>query len=182
VEVKGADSVEHKEASLLGFADGEIRALVTKPSIAGHGMNFQRCARVVFVGLSDSFERYYQAIRRTWRFGQDRPVECYVVTADVEGAVVRNIQDKQRKAEAMQDELVQAMADRTAEHLAARGQYETDEASGDGWRMLLGDCVERLGESRTSRSGCRCSRRRSRRCTSTPTRRATWATSVTCAR
>jgi DNA modification methylase len=146
VEVKGADSVEHKEASLLGFADGEIRALVTKPSIAGHGMNFQRCARVVFVGLSDSFERYYQAIRRTWRFGQDRPVECYVVTADVEGAVVRNIQEKQRKAEAMQDELVRAMADRTAEHLAARGQYETDEASGDGWRMLLGDCVERLGE------------------------------------
>jgi DNA modification methylase len=146
VEVKGADSIEHKEASLLGFADSEIRALVTKPSIAGHGMNFQRCARVVFVGLSDSFERYYQAIRRTWRFGQDRPVECYVVTADVEGAVVRNIQDKQRKAEAMQDELVRAMADRTAEHLAARGQYETDEASGDGWRMLLGDCVERLAE------------------------------------
>jgi hypothetical protein len=119
---------------------------VTKPSIAGHGMNFQKCARVVFVGLSDSFERYYQAIRRTWRFGQDRPVECYVVTADVEGAVVRNIESKQRRAEAMQDELVQAMADRTAEHLAARGKYETDEAEGDGWRMLLGDCVERLAD------------------------------------
>jgi DNA modification methylase len=146
IEVKGADTAEHKESALLGFADGEIRALVTKPSIAGHGMNFQKCARVVFVGLSDSFERYYQAIRRTWRFGQDRPVECYVVTADVEGAVVRNIESKQRRAEAMQDELVQAMADRTAEHLAARGKYETDEAEGDGWRMLLGDCVERLAD------------------------------------
>lgn len=146
VEVKGADTAEHKEASLLGFADGNVRALVTKPSIAGHGMNFQRCARVVFVGLSDSFERYYQAIRRSWRFGQTRPVECYVVTADVEGAVVRNIEDKQRRAEQMQDELVQAMADRTAEHLAARGKYETDEATGDGWRMLLGDCVERLAD------------------------------------
>jgi DNA modification methylase len=146
VEVKGADTAEHKEAALLGFADGEIRALVTKPSIAGHGMNFQRCARVVFVGLSDSFERYYQAIRRTWRFGQERPVDCYVVTADVEGAVVRNISDKQRKAEAMQDELVRAMADRTAEHLAARGKYETDDAEGDGWRMMLGDCVERLAD------------------------------------
>jgi DNA modification methylase len=144
IEVRGSDSAEHKETALLGFADGEVRALVTKPSIAGHGMNFQRCARVVFVGLSDSFERYYQAIRRTWRFGQARPVECYVVTADVEGAVVRNIRDKQRRAEAMQDELVHAMADRTAEHLAARGQYEKDEVSGDGWRMLLGDCVERL--------------------------------------
>jgi DNA modification methylase len=153
VEVKGADSAEHKESSLLGFADGEIRALVTKPSIAGHGMNFQRCARVVFVGLSDSFERYYQAIRRSWRFGQLRPVECYVVTADVEGAVVRNIQDKQRKAEAMQDELVRAMADRTAEHLAVRGQYETDEAEGDGWKMYLGDCVERLRDIETESVG-----------------------------
>jgi DNA modification methylase len=146
VEVKGADSVEHKESSLLGFADGKVRALVTKPSIAGHGMNFQRCARVVFVGLSDSFERYYQAIRRTWRFGQLRAVECYVVTADVEGAVVRNIEAKQRRAMEMQDELVKAMADRTAEHLAARGKYETDDMEGDGWRMMLGDCVERLAD------------------------------------
>jgi DNA modification methylase len=146
VEVRGSDTIEHKERTLLGFADGTVRVLVTKPSIAGHGMNWQRCARVIFVGLSDSFERYYQAVRRCWRFGQERPVEAYVVTADVEGAVVRNIETKQRRAEEMQDELVKAMADRTAEHLAARGDYEEDVASGDGWTLYLGDCVERLRE------------------------------------
>jgi DNA modification methylase len=146
VEVRGSDTAEHKERALLGFADGNVRVLVTKPSIAGFGMNWQRCARVVFVGLSDSFERYYQAIRRVWRFGQKREVRAYVVTADVEGAVVRNIEGKQRRAEQMAEELVRAMADRTAEHLAARGDYETDEVQGDGWRMLMGDCVERLAE------------------------------------
>jgi DNA modification methylase len=146
VEVRGSDDADHKERSLLGFADGSVRVLVTKPSIAGFGMNWQRCARVIFVGLSDSFERYYQAIRRVWRFGQTREVMAYVVTADVEGAVVRNIESKQRKAEQMAEELVRAMADRTAEHLAARGDYETDEIQGDNWRLLLGDCVERLAD------------------------------------
>ena len=143
VEVTGTDTTDHKERSLLGFADGEIKVLVSKPSIAGHGMNFQRCARMAFVGLSDSFEKYYQAVRRCWRFGQRRPVHAYVVTADIEGAVVRNIQDKQRKAEAMAQELLEAMADRTLEHLA-KGTYESDEVAGDGWDLMLGDCAERL--------------------------------------
>lgn len=146
VEVRGTDTVEFKEQALLGFADGKARCLVTKPSIAGHGMNWQGCSRMIFVGLSDSFERYYQAVRRCWRFGQTRPVHAYVVTADVEGAVVRNIESKQRRAEQMAEELVQAMADRTREHLAARGHYETDDAEGDGWRLMLGDCVERLAD------------------------------------
>lgn len=145
VEVTGADSPEHKETALLGFADGDVRVLVSKPSIAGFGMNWQRCARMVFVGLSDSFERYYQAVRRCWRFGQTRPVEVYIVTADVEGAVVRNIESKQRRAEQMADELIRAMSERTLEHVA-KGTYESDEAEGDGWRLMLGDCVERLAE------------------------------------
>jgi hypothetical protein len=183
VEVRGSDSAEHKERSLLGFADGTVRVLVTKPSIAGFGMNWQGCARMAFVGLSDSFERYYQAVRRCWRFGQQREVMAYVVTADVEGAVVRNIENKQRRATEMADELVQAMADRTAEHLAARGAYETDEA----WPVADGECCSATASSgsrrsRTSRSACPCSRRRSRRCTSIPTRRETWAMSVTCRR
>ena len=142
---QGSDSAEHKERSLLGFADGDVRVLVSKPSIAGFGMNWQGCARVVFVGLSDSFERYYQAVRRCWRFGQTRPVEVYIVTADVEGAVVRNIENKQRRAEQMAQELIEAMTDRTLEHLA-KGTYESDDAQGDGWRLMLGDCIERLGE------------------------------------
>jgi DNA modification methylase len=145
VEVRGSDTPEHKESSLLGFADGNVRVLVSKPSIAGFGMNWQNCARMIFVGLSDSFERYYQAVRRCWRYGQTREVQVYVVTADVEGAVVRNIENKQRKAEAMAEELLEAMADRTLEHLA-KGVYESEDAEGEGWRLMLGDCVERLAD------------------------------------
>lgn len=145
VEVRGPDTPESKENALLGFADGDVRVLVTKPSIAGFGMNWQRCARVVFVGLSDSFERYFQAVRRCWRFGQTRPVQVYVVTADVEGAVVRNIERKERQATRMMEQIVANMAERTREHLRRDTMtYENDEAHGDGWRLLLGDCVERL--------------------------------------
>lgn len=144
VEVKGSDSSEHKERALLGFAEGSVRVLVSKPSICGHGLNFQRCARMVFVGLSDSFERYYQAVRRCWRYGQTRAVDAYVVTAAVEGAVARNIERKERQMEEMMRELV-ANVGRTAEHLD-RTPREQDLAEGDGWRMMLGDCVERLSE------------------------------------
>jgi DNA modification methylase len=121
------------------------RVLVSKPAMFGHGLNLQCCARMMFVGLSDSFERYYQAVRRCWRFGQTRPVEVYIVTADVEGAVVRNIESKQRRAEQMAEELLQAMSDRTLEHLE-KGVYESDDAQGEHWRLMLGDCVERLSE------------------------------------
>jgi hypothetical protein len=145
VEVRGSDTPEHKEASLLGFADGAVRVLVTKPSIAGFGMNWQGCARMAFVGLSDSFERYHQAVRRCWRFGQQREVVAYVVTADAEGAVVRNIERKERQMTEMMAELV-ANVGRTGEHIARRSTAEQDEREGQDWRMLLGDCVERVAE------------------------------------
>mgnify|MGYP000243410783 CR=1 FL=1 len=79
VEVKGADSAEHKERAMLGFSAGEIRALVTKPSITGFGMNWQHCSNMAFVGLSDSYEQFYQAVRRCWRFGQKRQVAVHLV-------------------------------------------------------------------------------------------------------
>ena len=105
VEVKGADDPDHKEASMLGFAAGNIRALVSKPSIAGWGMNFQVCARMAFVGVTDSWESYYQAVRRCWRFGQKRPVEVHVFASDLEGAVVTNLRRKEADALAMADAL-----------------------------------------------------------------------------
>lgn len=110
VEVKGSDTPEHKEKSLNDFAQGKIRVMVSKPSIAGFGMNFQVCNKVAFVGLSDSYEAFYQAIRRCWRFGQTRPVDCYVVAADTEGAVVSNIERKERQASQMFDEIVKKMS------------------------------------------------------------------------
>lgn len=101
VEVKGSDSPGHKEDAMIGFADGRHRVLVTKPSIAGFGMNWQHCARMIFVGMSDSFEQQFQAIRRCWRFGQTRPVVVHTVTSELEGAVRGNIARKAQDAERM---------------------------------------------------------------------------------
>ena len=110
VEVRGSDTAEHKEAALLGFANGDVRVLVSKPSIAGFGMNFQRCHNVIFVGLSDSYEAFYQAIRRCWRFGQRETVDCHVICADSDGAVVENIRRKDAQSQEMFDSVVKAMA------------------------------------------------------------------------
>jgi hypothetical protein len=104
-EVKGSDSIEHKQDALLGFATGKYQALITKPSIAGFGMNYQHCSKMAFVGLSDSWEQIYQATRRCWRFGQKRPVEAHIITSKAEGAVVRNIRRKDDAAKQMASEL-----------------------------------------------------------------------------
>lgn len=106
VEVRGSNTPEHKEQSMNAFSSGDIKALVSKPSIAGWGMNWQQCHRMIFVGLSDSFEAYYQAVRRCWRFGQKDPVDVYIVISDAEGAVKDNIQRKQRDAQRMTSELI----------------------------------------------------------------------------
>ena len=105
VQVSGADKDKDKESRMIGFSDGEHRVLITKPKIAGFGMNWQHCSKMIFVGLSDSFEQYYQAVRRCWRYGQQKPVTVYVVTADIEGAVVANIKRKEEQAEAMLTEM-----------------------------------------------------------------------------
>lgn len=105
-EVKGSDPIEHKIDAMVGFTEGRYRVMITKPSIAGFGMNWQHCANMAFVGLSDSFEQFYQAVRRCWRFGQKCPVNAHVIVADTEGAVVANIQRKEKDASEMIDELV----------------------------------------------------------------------------
>jgi len=94
VEVKGSDKDDHKSKSLIGFSTGEVKKLVSKPKIAGFGMNFQNSNNCIFVGLSDSWEAFYQAIRREWRFGQTKTVHVHIVSADTEGAVVMNIKRK----------------------------------------------------------------------------------------
>ena len=106
VEVTGSDDPEKKEQALFQFASGKIKALVSKPSICGFGMNFQNCNRMIFVGLSDSYEQLYQAIRRCWRFGQKKPVVAHIITSEAESAVVANIERKERQAEMMFDSLV----------------------------------------------------------------------------
>lgn len=105
VEIRGADDADTKEKRLLDFAAGRIRVLITKPSIAGFGLNWQHCSRMAFVGVTDSFEAYYQAIRRCWRFGQKSPVEVHIFASEREGAVVANLRRKEADALAMSESL-----------------------------------------------------------------------------
>ena len=101
VEISGSDQPDVKERAAVDFAAGRIRVLISKPLIFGMGLNFQRCHKMAFVGLSDSFEQYYQSVRRCWRFGQEHPVDVRIITADTEGAVVENIQRKEKQFEEM---------------------------------------------------------------------------------
>ena len=147
VEVKGSDSVESKEKNLLAFSRGELRVMVTKPSIAGHGLNWQHCADMAFVGLSDSYEQFYQAVRRCWRFGQKQSVNVHVICAETEGAVVQNIKRKEREALAMAENMVEHMQDlnKAALHGATKRQkidYVRNIKRGDGWALHLADCVD----------------------------------------
>jgi helicase-like protein len=109
VNVPGAWTPERKAEALAAFQDGEIRVLVSKPSICGFGMNFQNCHQMTFVGLGDSYEQYYQAIRRCWRFGQTRPVDVRIIISDIEGAVAANVRRKEKEAARLIDQLVAAM-------------------------------------------------------------------------
>jgi hypothetical protein len=109
VNVPGSWTPEAKATALEAFQDGAIRVLVTKPSIAGFGMNFQNCARMAFVGLSDSYEAYYQAIRRCWRFGQTEPVRAHVVVSELESQIVANVRRKEHEAAQTTDRLVRHM-------------------------------------------------------------------------
>jgi hypothetical protein len=105
VEIRGSDEPLLKETRLVAFANGDFKVLITKPSIAGFGLNWQHCARMAFVGVKDSWESYYQSVRRCWRFGQRRPVEVHVFASELEGAVVENLRRKERDAIAMAEQL-----------------------------------------------------------------------------
>ena len=151
VEVKGSDSAESKEKNLLAFSRGELRVMVTKPSIAGHGLNWQHCADMAFVGLSDSYEQFYQAVRRCWRFGQKQSVNVHVICAETEGAVVQNIKRKEREALAMAANMVEHMQDlnKAALHGATKRikiDYVRNIKRGDGWALHLADCVDLANE------------------------------------
>ena len=106
VEVRGTDDPKTKAENLNGFTVGKIQTLISKPSIAGFGLNWQNCHNMIFVGLSDSFEMLYQAVRRCWRFGQKSPVDVHIITSEAEGAVKENIERKEKQAAEMTAEMV----------------------------------------------------------------------------
>lgn len=148
--VAGDDEPEQKAQDLIDFAHGKFRVLVTKPRIAGFGMNFQNCAHQVFVGLGDSYEQYYQCIRRSWRYGQKKPVKIVIVTSEIEERIVTNVKEKEREAERMAEEMVKRMADLETQELKGstreEAPYRRDKAEGEGWAMHLGDCVDVMRE------------------------------------
>lgn len=111
VEVTGSQDEAVKESGLRGFADGTHRVIVTKPSIAGFGLNWQHCRNVGYCGVSDSYEDFYQTVRRCWRFGQNNPVNAHVVISHLEGAVLANLKRKEIDASKMADEMVKHMAE-----------------------------------------------------------------------
>lgn len=123
VETRGSDPDDVKERKLTDFSEGRTRVLVTKPSVAGFGMNWQHCADTGFVGLNDSFEQVYQAIRRFWRFGQTKPVTVHFIAAETEGAVVANLRRKEADAERMAAAMVRHMADLSSQEV--RGLHRT---------------------------------------------------------
>ena len=149
VEIRGSDDREDKEMRMLAFSDGAIQNLVTKASIAGHGLNWQHCRNVIFMGLSDSYEDFYQAVRRCWRFGQKKEVHCYIVTSSNEGAVTENIKRKEKDAARMAEEMVNNMHELNqkevkGEDVRRRTEYKPRKERGTGWEMRLGDCVEQM--------------------------------------
>mgnify|MGYP000246308650 CR=1 FL=1 len=145
-DVKGSDSIDYKEKTIDSFTDGELRVLISKPSICGYGMNWQHCHNTAFVGLSDSWEAYYQAIRRFWRFGQEKPVNVHVISAESEGAVVENIRRKEAQNQTMSQEMVAHMSSYVKSELFGIAKQKEDYARrvvhGDGYTLHNADCID----------------------------------------
>jgi superfamily II DNA or RNA helicase len=119
VNVQGSDSYTSKRNAVERFVAGDIRVLVTKPKILGFGMNFQHCHNMAFVGMSDSYETYYQCVRRCWRFGQREPVHAHIVVSEPERVIVDNVRRKEAIAIEMSQQLLAHMRDFERRELSA---------------------------------------------------------------
>lgn len=142
LEVRGSDTPLHKQRALADFSNGMCRVIISKPSICGFGLNWQHCRNVAFVGLSYSFEDFYQALRRSYRFGQKQQVNAYIVQAQTEGAILRSIKTKMKQHQEMQENMKNAakeMRFASVETLDAKMDIETH--NGNGWTVHHGDCV-----------------------------------------
>jgi DNA modification methylase len=147
IEVKGADSLEHKEKSMLDFSAGKIKVLITKPKIAGFGMNWQNCHNVIFCGLSYSYESYYQSIRRCWRFGQKENVNVHIIISEKELSVLNTIKEKQERHQKMSDNIINNV--KSFMDYNFNLDYSEDKTTNDKFETRLGDSCERIKEIET---------------------------------
>lgn len=147
-ELRGSQTDETKERILEEFSTGKVRIIIAKPSMAGFGLNWQHCANMVFVGLNDSWEQIYQAVRRCWRFGQKRPVNVFYIAADIEGDVVRNLKRKDEQATDMADSMAKEVSvyqsDEIIKGRKIHIEYKTKTHKGKNFEMRHGDCVEEI--------------------------------------
>lgn len=146
VNVQGSDSAEYKAEQMMAFSRETLRVLVSKPKICGFGMNWQHCARMAFVGLDDSFEKFYQAVRRCYRFGQSRSVQVHLFTAENEGQILANLKRKEEQHHEMSANMIEHMRDIMNQELSGQQniveEYREDTHEGDGFTIHLGDCVK----------------------------------------
>lgn len=144
--VTGSDTNDFKVQAVHDFTSGKARVVISKPVMWGYGLNLQCCSHMAFVGLSDSYEQFYQAVRRCFRFGQQKPVNVYVITAETEGSVVANIKRKERDAMNMAENMVEHMKDLNRAAIKGtereKSEYRREVKQGDGWTLHLADCVE----------------------------------------
>jgi hypothetical protein len=145
-EVKGSDSNEYKEKTLLGFANNEFRILITKTKIASFGMNYQNCRNQVFASLDFSFEGLYQAIRRSYRFGQKNQVNIYLITTDTMSNVNEAINQKQKQFELMQDEMSKAVNANLTGQLIKSSEYDTESESTEWYTIKRGDSCKLINQ------------------------------------
>jgi len=141
VEVKGSDDNETKESNLLGFANNKFRVLITKTKIASFGMNYQNCYNQIFASLDFSFEGLYQGIRRSWRFGQTKPVNIFIITTDTMTNVIDTIKQKELQFEEMQSEMTK---NTNSEIVKDKYMRNFKEVKTDNFHLMLGDCVEMI--------------------------------------
>lgn len=151
IQVQGADSQDQKLERIEGFQDKKYRVLITKAKVAGFGMNFQNAHNMIFVGLNDSWEAYYQCIRREYRFGQTHPVNVYIVLSEVERQIFDNVMQKERIAKYMSDQLIQSIHRFEKEEIMdanpiAKLEYEEKTVHTDRFTAMLGDSCQRLRE------------------------------------
>ena len=146
VNVQGADTQEFKTKNMMGFSHGAVRVLVSKPKICGFGMNWQHCARMAFVGLDDSFEKFYQAVRRCYRFGQGRSVHVHVVVSEAEGMILNNLKRKEAQHHEMSASMIEHMRGIMDKELKGvvniKNEYEEDVYEAQDFTVYLGDCVK----------------------------------------
>lgn len=146
VNVQGSDSPESKAGNMMDFTHGNIRVLVSKPSICGFGMNWQHCARMAFVGLSDSFEQFYQAVRRCYRYGQSRSVRVHIFTAESEGQILANIKRKEKQHHEMSAQMIEHMRVIMDKELkgqeVTKDEYSEDVCKQESYEVHLSDCVK----------------------------------------